>query len=38
MHNKKKIQILKQKERSGIVLTNEERKQLISLLIEQKQN
>ena len=38
MHINNKIEQLKQKERSGIGLTNQERKQLISLLIEQKQN
>jgi len=36
-HINNKIEFLKQKERSGMVLTNEERQQLISLLIEQKQ-
>jgi DNA primase len=37
-HINNKIEFLKQKERSGEVLTNEERKQLASLLIEQKQH
>lgn len=37
-HINNKIEFLKQKERSGEVLTNEERKQLASLLLEQKQH
>jgi DNA primase len=37
-HINNKIELLKQKERSGIVLTSDERKQLISLLLEQKQH
>ena len=36
-HINNKIELLKQKERSGMALTSEERKQLISLLLEQKQ-
>lgn len=37
-HINNKIEFLKQKERSGKALTNEERKQLASLLLEQKQH
>jgi DNA primase len=37
-HINNKIEFLKQKARTGAALTNEERKELASLLVEQKQN